>query len=40
VDNKQVGSGKRGPITTKLQAAYLSLVKGESDSYPQWLAAV
>lgn len=40
VDNKVVGSGKRGPITAKLQAAYLSLVKGESDHYPHWLAHV
>jgi branched-chain amino acid aminotransferase len=38
VDNKVIGNGKRGPITTKLQAAYLSLVKGESDHYPHWLA--
>ena len=39
-DNKAVGSGKRGPITEKLQKAYLSLVKGESDHYPQWLTLV
>ncbi len=39
-DNKPVGNGRRGPITEKLQKAYLSLVKGESDKYPQWLAYV
>ena len=40
VDNRQIGSGKRGPVTEKLQAAYWALVKGESAQYPQWLSAV
>ncbi len=40
VDNKPVGAGRRGPITEKLQKAYLTLVKGGSDSYPHWLAYV
>lgn len=40
VDNRPIGEGRRGPITTKLQAAYLSLVQGQSDSYPDWLAHV
>ena len=39
-DNKPVGNGKRGPITEKLQKAYLALVKGESDHYPHWLTLV
>lgn len=38
VDNRPVGNGTRGPITTKLQAAYLALVKGQSEKYPEWLS--
>lgn len=38
VDNRSIGNGKRGPITEKLQAAYLKLVKGESGTYPEWLS--
>ena len=38
VDNRAVGAGKRGPITEKLQTAYLKLVKGESGTYAEWLS--
>ena len=38
VDNRAVGNGARGPITTKLQAAYLALVKGQGERYPEWLS--
>lgn len=38
VDNRLVGNGARGPITTALQAAYLALVKGQGDNYPEWLS--
>jgi len=40
VDNRAIGKGTRGPITQKLQAAYWALVKGESNTYPQWLSPV
>ena len=40
VDNRAIGKGTRGPITQKLQAAYWSLVKGETSTYPQWLSHV
>ncbi len=40
VDNRPVGSGTRGPITAKLQKAYLDLVKGRSEKYPEWLALI
>ncbi|HEY0975248.1 MAG TPA: branched-chain amino acid transaminase [Solimonas sp.] len=40
VDNRPVGEGSRGPITAKLQAAYLDLVQGRSDRYPEWLAHI
>ncbi|MES0873572.1 branched-chain amino acid transaminase [Sinimarinibacterium thermocellulolyticum] len=40
VDNRQIGAGTRGPITAKLQKAYLDLVKGRSEKYPEWLALI
>ncbi|HEX4871814.1 MAG TPA: branched-chain amino acid transaminase [Nevskiaceae bacterium] len=40
VDNRPVGSGTRGPVTEKLQSAYLALVKGQSEQYPEWLSYV
>lgn len=40
VDNRPVGEGSRGPITAKLQAAYLDLVQGRSKTYPEWLAHI
>jgi branched-chain amino acid aminotransferase len=40
VDNRSVGSGKRGPITEQLQKLYLAQVKGERSEYPQWLAPI
>ena len=40
LDNRQIGEGSRGPITTVLQKAYADLVTGKSDQYPDWLAHV
>ncbi|MEC9358339.1 MAG: branched chain amino acid aminotransferase, partial [Pseudomonadota bacterium] len=40
VDNRPVGAGTRGPVTEQLQTAYLNLVKGRSDHYPDWLAYI
>lgn len=40
VDNRPIGSGSRGPITEKLQKAYLDLVKGRSEHYPEWLTHI
>jgi len=40
IDNRPVGSGSRGPITQKLQAAYLAQVKGQSERYPEWLSHI
>jgi len=39
-DNRPVGNGSRGPITEKLQKAYLDLVKGRSDQHSEWLALI
>ncbi|HUR41176.1 MAG TPA: branched-chain amino acid transaminase [Verrucomicrobiae bacterium] len=40
VDNRSIGTGSRGPITQKLQAAYWDLVKGQSGQHPEWLSHV
>jgi branched-chain amino acid aminotransferase len=37
VDDRPVGDGKPGPITTKLQATYFATVRGEVDQYKDWL---
>ena len=39
-DNRPIGSGKRGPITQRLQAAYLAAVKGEDPDSHSWLSPV
>jgi branched-chain amino acid aminotransferase len=40
IDNRPIGSGARGPVTEKLQKAYLDLVKGRSEKYSGWLAYI
>jgi branched-chain amino acid aminotransferase len=40
VDGRTVGSGRRGPLTTDLQARYFDLVRGKLAEYPQWLTPV
>ncbi len=40
VDDRVVGSGARGPITSELQRAYFSAVRGELDPYKDWLHLV
>ena len=37
LDNRQIGSGARGPITEKLQALYFDIVKGRNSKYEHWL---
>lgn len=37
VDDRIVGSGRRGPITKELQDAYFSAVHGKSEEHPEWL---
>ncbi len=36
LDGRQIGNGKRGPITEKLQAMYFDQVRGKRDAYPEW----
>jgi branched-chain amino acid aminotransferase len=40
IDNRAICAGKRGPVTTRLQKAYLDLVKGASGSHADWFSYV
>jgi branched-chain amino acid aminotransferase len=40
VDGRRIGSGKPGPVTQKLQAAFFAVVKGEDPRYQSWLTYV
>lgn len=40
LDNRQIGNGKRGPITEKLQNRYFDCVQGKLDNYQDWLSYV
>ena len=40
VDARQVGNGRRGPITETLQARYFDLVRGRRDDHADWLDPV
>jgi branched-chain amino acid aminotransferase, group I len=40
VDGLQVGEGRRGPVTTKLQRAFFAAVRGESEDAHGWLTLV
>ena len=40
LDGRQIGAGKAGPITKKLQKAFFDVVTGKSKKYQAWLAPV
>ncbi|NQY74035.1 MAG: branched-chain amino acid transaminase [Candidatus Margulisbacteria bacterium] len=40
VDGREIGSGRRGPITEKIQSTYFNAVKGEDPKYSDWLDLV
>ena len=40
LDNRQIGEGKRGPITTKLQQLFFDAVNGRNASKKAWLTRV
>jgi branched-chain amino acid aminotransferase len=40
VDNRAVGKGKPGPVTTELQAAFFDIVHGKDDRHADWLTYV
>ena len=39
-DGRLIGTGRRGPIAEKLQAAYIELVRGGNSDYKHWLQPV
>src|SRR3954462_470967 len=40
VDGRQVGAGKRGPITASLQKAFFNVVQGKDKKHQDWLSPV
>ncbi len=40
LDNRTIGSGSRGPITTKLQSMFFDIVGGKNSKYADWLAHI
>jgi branched-chain amino acid aminotransferase len=40
VDGRQIGIGKRGPVTEKLQKAFFNLVQGKDKKHLDWLTPV
>ncbi len=40
VDNRKIGSGARGPITTRLQSMYLDCVNGRTKNHMNWLSYI
>ena len=40
LDDRQIGEGRRGPITEKLQSVFFDVVAGKAERYRHWLAPV
>ena len=40
IDDRPVGNGQRGPMTTQLQKTFFDIVKGEDPSHANWLTPV
>ena len=40
IDGRIIGSGKRGPITEKIQTKFFQAVKGQDPAYSHWLTQV
>ncbi len=40
VDNRQIGSGSRGPVTEKIQSLFFDAVSGKNPKYAHWLSPV
>ncbi len=37
VDDRAIGAGKPGPVTAKIQEIFFSIVRGQNDTYKDWL---
>jgi branched-chain amino acid aminotransferase len=40
LDNRQIGAGSRGPITTRIQSLFFDVVNGKVPAHADWLTAV
>ena len=40
LDNRPIGDGSRGPVTTDLQSRFFAQVEGRENTHPEWLTAV
>ncbi|MDB5938400.1 MAG: branched chain amino acid aminotransferase apoenzyme, partial [Polaromonas sp.] len=40
LDRIEIGSGSRGPVTGKIQAAFFDIVNGRNPQYAEWLTRV
>lgn len=40
LDNRIIGAGKRGPITTRLQTLFFDCVKGKAKNHANWLTLI
>lgn len=40
LDNRQIGAGKRGPITTQIQSLFFDVVNGKVPAHAHWLTPV
>jgi branched-chain amino acid aminotransferase len=40
LDDRTIGEGRRGPVTTRLQAAFFDIVNGKNPKYAHWLTKV
>jgi len=38
IDHREIGAGKRGPVTERLQAAFFDIVEGRDERYAHWLS--
>jgi branched-chain amino acid aminotransferase len=40
VDSRQIGAGKRGPVTEKIQSLFFDVVNGKVPAHQDWLAKI
>ena len=40
LDGRTIGTGKRGPVTERLQTAYFDQVRGQRNAHPEWHSRV
>ena len=40
IDKMNIGNGKPGPISKKLQEKYFAIIKGQDNDYDEWLTKI